>query len=190
VKLTTVQDALRAIPEVTEAPPASGEVEDVLGAAAEFSKLLRKAGIQQSREVREMLSSLQEPGGQSEQIRDAWQREQQRATGSEQQLRKLAEVLIATLDILDRMVAAFEPAHMEEWRVQTRQAVDLCIHNAEKVGLVPLGIPGEPFDIAVHDLTREVPRDHRGPIQVGSVITRGYSLNGKVLRRAEVDYVA
>ncbi len=186
----TVQQALRSIPRVEEDDPAAeGEVTDLLGAAADFSKLLRKLGIQQTREVREILSTLQAGGGQGEQVREAWQREQQRAAGSEQQLRKLAEVLIGTFDILDRMLAAFQgAAGMEEWEQQARQAVKLSLHNAEKVGLVSLGVTGEPFDGTIHDLVREIPAGHRGGVRVGSVVTRGYSLNGQVLRRAEVDY--
>lgn len=190
MKLETLQEALRAIPQVTDpAAPSTGEISDLLSAAAEFSKLLRKLGVQQTREVRELLSSMQQPETQSEELREAWQREQQRAAASEQQLRRLADVLVATLDIFDRMLAAFQDQRgMEPWERQTRQAIDVCLHSAEKVGLVALGTPGEPFDIAIHDLEREIPPGHRGTVRVGTVVTRGYALNGKVLRRATVDY--
>jgi len=192
VELKTVQEALRSIPQIvedTEVP--TGKVTDLVDAAAEFAKLLRKLGIQQTREAREILSALQEPGGQSEQLREAWQREQQRATESERQLGKLAEVFIAALDILDRMLAAFQQAGgMEGWEQQARQAVELCLHNAEKIGFVALGSPGEPFDVAIHDLTRPVPSGQRGTVRVSAVVSRGYSLNGKVLRRAAVDFAS
>jgi len=192
VELETLQQALQSIPEVQDGTAAEGgDVADLLGVAAEFSKLLRKLGVQQTREVRELLDALQVPGAPSEQVREAWQREQQRAAGSEQQLRRVSEVLIGTFDILERMLAAMEAQPgMREWEEQTRQAIDLCLHNAQKVGLVPLGAPGEPFDVAIHNLTREVPRGYRGPVRVGAVVTRGYALNGKVLRRAAVDYAS
>jgi molecular chaperone GrpE (heat shock protein) len=191
MKLQTVQQALGSLPQVNEPASAASEPIDVLGAVAEFSKLLRKVGVQQTREVREILSSLQSSGSQTEEIRQAWQREQERAAASEQQLRKLAEVLIAALDILERMHAAFEAAPgMQEWAQQTRQAIDVALHNSKKIGLVPLGAPGEPFDVAIHDLESEVPPGHRDPVHVGSVTTRGYALNGKVLRRASVDYMS
>lgn len=185
VKLESVQQGFRSIPRVGDSAPLA-EIEDVLGAAAEFSKLLRKLGIQQVREVREALSSLQDPEG--EQIREAWHREQQRAAGSEQQLRKVTDVLISTFDILERMLTAFRAAEMEEWEKQTRQAIEICLHDAEKVGLVPLGVQGEIFDAAVHDIARELPREPRAVLLVSAVVTRGYALNGKVLRRAAVDY--
>lgn len=189
--LKAVQQGLRSsIPQVEEAAPGpSGEVTDLLGAAAEFAKILRKLGIQQSREVRELLSTLQEPIGQFEQVREAWQREQQRAAESERQLGKIAEVLIGALDIFDRMLTAFQQAGgMEDWEQQTRQALELCRNSAEKVGLVPLGNPGEPFDVAIHDLARQVPPDYRGTVRVSTVVSTGYALNGKVIRRSTVDY--
>jgi predicted NBD/HSP70 family sugar kinase len=192
MELSSVQQALRSIPRVDDdaaSEPAESGVTDLLGAATEFSKLLRKLGIQQTREVRDILSTIRSGDPQSEQVREAWQREQQRASGSEQQLSRLAEVLIGTFDILDRMLAAFADAGgMEDWELQARQAVDLSLHNAEKVGLVPLGSPGERFDVAIHDLVREVPRGHRGAVKISAVVTRGYALNGKVLRRAVVDF--
>jgi molecular chaperone GrpE (heat shock protein) len=192
VELKTVQEALQSIPQVIDDPQTpAGNVTDLVDAAAEFAKLLRKLGVQQTREVREILSAFQEPSGQFEQLREAWQREQQRATESERQLGKLAEVFIAALDILDRMLTAFHQAGgMEDWERQTRQAVELCLHNAEKAGLVSLGSPGEPFDVAIHDLTRQVPPGHRGTVRVSTVVSRGYALNGNVLRRAQVDYVS
>ena len=113
------------------------------------------------------------------------------APEEEAQNRKLAEVLIATFDILDRMLSVFTPkGPTSELYSQTQQAIDLCLHNAGKVGLVALGEPGEPFDTAIHALTRELPHGQSSSLRVASVATRGYALNGKVLRRAEVDYIA
>jgi molecular chaperone GrpE len=184
MKLEPLQQALRSIPEIDEAAAAPSEkIEDVVGAVAEFSKLLRKAGIQQSREVREIVSSLaQNP----EEIREAWQREQQRAAASEQQLRKLAEAMIATLDILDRMLAEMASTN---WEAQIRQALDVSLHNVEKAGLVSFGKVGELFDPAIHDLTREIKQRPTVALCVSAVASRGYALNGKVLRRAAVDCV-
>jgi molecular chaperone GrpE len=186
--LNAVQEALRSTPRIEDDPQnasASADAIDVLGVAAEFSKFLRNVSEQQTREIREIAASVSDTG----RLHEALQREQERAAGSEQQLRKMAEVLIGTLDLFERMLAALSAdPEMKPWETQTRQALELSLHNAAKIGFVALGTPGEAFDSSIHDLTREVPGGSAVEPRISAVLERGYALNGRILRRARVDY--
>jgi NTP pyrophosphatase (non-canonical NTP hydrolase) len=186
--LNVIRETLRSIPEIVDPqagpPPPPG---DLLGSAEDFAKVLRKLGVQQMRDTRELLAGVQGALGESGEIRDAWQKERQRATESERQLKALARVMIDTLDILDRMHSTFHSVGgMEDWARQVEQALEVCFEKAERVGLVPLGKPGEEFDEAVHDSPQPLPPGRRRP-KVTAVSTRGYALNGQILRRATVE---
>jgi molecular chaperone GrpE (heat shock protein) len=186
--LERLKAALLSIPLMEDADGAAvPAVSDLLCASEDLIRTLRKLGVQQMRDSRDLLAALERPGPEVAQLRDAWQREQQRAVESERQLKALARAFIATFDVLDRMAAAFRTLGMEDWAVQTTEAIHLCLGHAEKAGLVTLGTPGEPFDETVHDLSRQPAGPARGPLRVDAVASRGYALNGQVLRRAAVE---
>lgn len=185
----TLREAFRSIPQIRSLDGASAERRsDLLCAAEEFAKVLRKLAVQQMRDSREILTTIQQSLGKAEQAYEAWQREQQRATASERQAKELATVLVGVLDLLDRMAASFESLDgMKEWARQTGQAVQLCLAEAGKVGLTALGSPGEPFDEKIHDIGQGGSPGHAGPWTVRAVVVRGYALNGQILRRAVVE---
>ena len=186
--LNSIRETLRLVPEVVDSqvdPPQPPG--DLLGSAEDFAKVLRKLGVQQMRDTRELLASVQGALGESGEIREAWHKERQRATESERQLKALARVMVDTLDILDRMHSTLQSVGgMEDWARQVEQALDLCLQKAERAGLVPLGKPGEEFDEAIHDSLQPLPPGRRRPI-VMVVPMRGYALNGQILRRATVE---
>lgn len=186
--LDAIREALRSIPEV--AAPHAGLPQptgDLVGSAEDFAKVLRKLGLQQMRDTRELLASMQSALGESGEIREAWQKERQRAIASERQLKALAMVMVEALDILDRMHSTFRSVSgMEDWAGQVEQALDLCLQRAERAGLAPLGRTGEEFDEAIHDSSRPLSPSSRRPT-VTAVSTRGYALNSQILRRATVE---
>jgi molecular chaperone GrpE (heat shock protein) len=189
MELDEIREVLRSVPLVVDGEAAGGEeTADLLGAAAEFAKVLRRSGVQQLRDSRELVATLQEPLAKVEEVRAAWQREQQRAVESERQRKELAKVVIGALDILDRLLAAFQSiSGMEDWAEQTENAIRSCLRQADKVGLVALAAPGEPFDESVHDANQRLGGRRRGDLRIKAVPVRGYALNGQVLRRATVD---
>lgn len=182
--LDKVRNLLRALPEISESTDSD---RDLLATAEEFSKTLRKLGLRQMQEVREALAAVETPGAQVEEVRAAWQREQQRAVDAERQSERLARVLVGTLDQLRNLQAGLgQVAGLGDWAEQAGKALTLCHREAEKVGLVALAAAGDPFDAAVHDTINEVSPASGSSWVVTDVKTQGYSWNGAGVRRALV----
>lgn len=189
--LRELRDALRALPQARDAETAAEDgVGDLLTAAGEISRALRRLGVQQMKDSREVLAacnSLKGQAGDVEPLRAAWQREQQRAADSERQQKELARVVIATLDVFDRMLSAFRSLEgMRDWAEQSELAIARCLRQADRAGLAALGTPGEPFDETIHDGGQHLDGGG-GTLVVESVAIRGYALNGQLLRRARVN---
>lgn len=186
--LNAIRESLESIPKIMDPQAGSSEpAGDLFGAAEDFAKVLRKLGVQQMRDSRELLASIQSAFGDAGEVRAAWQKERQRATDSERQLKALTGAMVDTLDILDRMHSAFQSVGgMADWARQIEQALKVCLEKAERAGLVALGKPGEEFDEAVHDSPQPLPAGQRRPT-ITTVSIRGYALNGQVLRRATVE---
>ena len=174
----------RALPEIVEAEDDDG---DLLSTAQDFSKTLRKLGLRQMQEVREALSGIAVPENAKQEVRAAWQREQERAVSAERQAEKLALVLVGALDQLHNLAKAMEgDKALQDWSEQVELARTFCHREAGKVGLVTLASPGDSFNPAIQDATNPVSSKSQGLAVIVEVRAQGYLWNGSVLRRALV----
>jgi len=186
--LKKIQDALRSLPQVVEGDREDSRKEgDLLGVATQFSLLLRKIGVQQTRADTDLMAAVESATSRVDEVHQAALDARDRAVQAERQAEKLAEVLIKHLDLLERAVGVMENAEgLESWVETLRKGADGTLAEAAKWGLVSVGLPGEPFDPNVHDSTNQIERTDEAVV-VKTTVRRGFLLNGRVLRRAEVE---
>ncbi|MCE9644208.1 nucleotide exchange factor GrpE [Candidatus Parcubacteria bacterium] len=101
----------------------------------------------------------------------------------------LLEELIPVLDSFDMATAnsASWEALPPEWRKGMEYVRSQLLGILESHGLKALDPKGKPFDPREHAAVAEVPAENgEGDHTVAQVLQRGYTLNGKVLRPAQV----
>lgn len=101
-------------------------------------------------------------------------------------LEKFAQELIPVKDSLDLAVenaARSDAAALAEGQAATLRLLSKAL---ERVGIVELVPEGQPFDANLHEAIATQPSDVAEPNSVLTVVQRGYSLNGRLLRPARV----
>ncbi len=98
--------------------------------------------------------------------------------------------LLAVKDSLEMGIQAAEQADVETLLAGKEATLKLLATTLERFGIEELDPEGEPFDPEFHEAMTMLPSDELEPGSVLSVIQKGYSLNGRLLRPAMVVVVA
>ncbi len=98
--------------------------------------------------------------------------------------------LLAVKDSLEMGIQAAEQADVETLLAGKEATLKLLATTLERFGIEELDPEGEPFDPEFHEAMTMQPSDELEPGSVLSVIQKGYSLNGRLLRPAMVVVVA
>jgi len=101
-------------------------------------------------------------------------------------LENFGRELLAVKDSLEMGLAAGESADAESLVAGSAATLKLLTGTLERFGVTELDPQGEPFDPEVHEAMTIQPSDDVEPGSIVTVIQKGYSLNGRLLRPARV----
>jgi len=114
-----------------------------------------------------------------------------RATRDVERVRKFAlenfaRELLAVKDSLELGLTAGQSADAESLVAGSKATLKLLATMLERFGITELDPEGEPFDPEMHEAMTVQPAADAEPGSVLTVIQKGYSLNGRLLRPARV----
>lgn len=89
---------------------------------------------------------------------------------------------VAPADASDEAAKAEPNPYIEGFKLIQNE----LLRGLEKFGLKPIDSIGKPFDVEVHEALSKMPSDSVPPEHVLFEVRKGYTLNGKVLRAAQV----
>lgn len=89
---------------------------------------------------------------------------------------------VALADASDEAAKAEPNPYIEGFKLIQNE----LLRGLEKFGLKPIDSIGKPFDVEVHEALSKMPSDSVPPEHVLFEVRKGYTLNGKVLRAAQV----
>lgn len=101
-------------------------------------------------------------------------------------LERFAKELLAVQDGLEMALGAAENASVESLLEGSEATLKLLVGTMQRFGIEVIDPEGEPFDPEVHEAISVQPSDVVEPGSVVSVLQKGYSLNGRLLRPAMV----
>lgn len=101
-------------------------------------------------------------------------------------LERFGKELLAVKDGLEMALAASENASVESLLEGSAATLKLLGSTMERFGIEQLDPDGEPFDPEWHEAIDVRPSDAVEPGTVLTVVQKGYSLNGRLLRPAMV----
>lgn len=101
-------------------------------------------------------------------------------------LERFGKELLAAKDGLEMALAASENASVESLLEGSAATLKLLGSTMERFGIEQLDPDGEPFDPEWHEAIDVRPSDAVEPGTVLTVVQKGYSLNGRLLRPAMV----
>ena len=93
------------------------------------------------------------------------------------------EELLPVVDNIERALAAAEDSPLKSGVEMILTQVN---KSFEKLGVSPVGAPGDPFDPLIHNAVMHVEDDSFGENTVAEVLQRGYRIGDKVIRHALV----
>ncbi|MCH7899036.1 MAG: nucleotide exchange factor GrpE [Proteobacteria bacterium] len=105
-------------------------------------------------------------------------------------LENFARDMLAIKDSLELGIQAVESADVETLMAGKEATLMLLSTTLERFGIKELDPQGEPFDPEFHEAVSMQPSTELEPGSVLSVVQKGYSLNGRLLRPAMVVVVA
>jgi molecular chaperone GrpE len=185
--LRSLQSLLADLPEIVHESDDGAQADDLLATVGEISKVLRKVGLQQTRSGTEVLGAVEATAARLDEVHQAALDARDRAAQAERQAEKLAHVVIGQLDLVERATTVMrEAGGLETWAATLAKGAEQTLTDAAKWGLVAIGVVGETFDPQVHDAVNSVGVTDR-PVVVAAIHRRGFTLNGRPLRRAEVE---
>ncbi|UCG73478.1 MAG: nucleotide exchange factor GrpE [Chromatiales bacterium] len=114
--------------------------------------------------------------------RSAREVENARAYGIE----RFASELLAVVDSLEMGVSAGADATADALLEGGQATLRLLFTTLDKFGVGPVDPLGEPFDPQLHEAMATRPSDSAEPGTVLTVVQKGYTLNGRLLRPARV----
>lgn len=114
--------------------------------------------------------------------RSARELENARAYGIE----RFASELLAVVDSLEMGVSAGADAAADALLEGGQATLRLLFTTLDKFGVGPVDPLGEPFDPQLHEAMATQPSDTAEPGTVLTVVQKGYTLNGRLLRPARV----
>lgn len=101
-------------------------------------------------------------------------------------LENFGRELLAVKDSLEMGLAASESADAESLLAGSQATLKLLAGTLERFGVTEVDPEGEPFDPELHEAMTMQPSGDVEPGSVLSVIQKGYTLNGRLLRPARV----
>lgn len=101
-------------------------------------------------------------------------------------LERFSKELLAVTDGLEMALAAPDGASVESLLEGSRATLKLLGSTMERFGIQVIDPEGEPFDPELHEAISVQPSAEVEPGSVASVVQKGYSLNGRLLRPAMV----
>ncbi len=101
-------------------------------------------------------------------------------------LESFGRELLAVKDSLEMGLAAAEAADAASLREGSEATLKLLTTTLERFGIVEVDPEGEPFDPELHEAMTMQPSAEVEPGSVLTVIQKGYTLNGRLLRPARV----
>lgn len=101
-------------------------------------------------------------------------------------LENFAKELLAVKDSLEMGLAAAEAADADSLREGSEATLKLLDKTLQRFGLAELDPEGEPFDPQMHEAMTMQPSAEAEPGSVLTVIQKGFTLNGRLLRPARV----
>jgi molecular chaperone GrpE len=101
-------------------------------------------------------------------------------------LERFSRELLAVRDSFEMGLAAVENASIESLREGSEATLKVLISTMQQFGIEELDPAGEPFDPEFHEAISMQPSDDVEPGSVATVVQKGYSLNGRLLRPAMV----
>ena len=101
-------------------------------------------------------------------------------------LERFGKELLAVKDGLEMALAASENASVESLLEGSEATLKLLGSTMERFGIEQVDPQGEPFDPEWHEAISVQPSDTVEPGSVLTVVQKGYSLNGRLLRPAMV----
>ena len=101
-------------------------------------------------------------------------------------LENFSRELLGVKDSFEMGLAAADSADAESLRAGSEATLKLLVTALERFGVEEVDAEGEPFNPEVHEAMTVQPSDDVEPGSVMTVIQKGYSLNGRLLRPARV----
>jgi len=101
-------------------------------------------------------------------------------------LERFGRELLAVRDSLEMGLAAAEGASIESLLQGSEATLKILGSTMQQFGIEELDPAGEPFDPEFHEAISMQPSDNMEPGSVVTVVQKGYSLNGRLLRPAMV----
>lgn len=100
-------------------------------------------------------------------------------------LERFGKELLGVKDTLEMGLAA-DSASVESLLEGSNATLKLLANTLERFGIIEVDPAGEPFDPEYHEAISMQPSDDVEPGSVVSVVQKGYTLNGRLLRPAMV----
>lgn len=101
-------------------------------------------------------------------------------------LENFGREILAVRDTLEMGIQAAENANVESLLAGKEATLKLLTTTLERFGIQEIDPTGQPFDPELHQAMSMQPSAHAEPGSVLTVIQKGYSLNGRLLRPAMV----
>ena len=101
-------------------------------------------------------------------------------------LERFSKELLAVRDSLEMGLAAVDSANVESLIEGSEATLKILGSTMQQVGIEVVDPAGEPFDPEFHEAISMQPSDDVEPGSVVTVVQKGYSLNGRLLRPAMV----
>ena len=101
-------------------------------------------------------------------------------------LERFGKELLAVRDTLEMGLAAAEGASVESLIEGKNATLKLLTSTMQRFGIEEVDPAGEPFDPELHEAISVQPSDDVEPGSVVTVVQKGYTLNGRLLRPAMV----
>lgn len=101
-------------------------------------------------------------------------------------LERFAREILAVKDSLEMGLAAAEKASVESLLEGSAATLQILSNTLQQFGILEVNPEGEPFDPEFHEAISMQPSSDVEPGSVVTVVQKGYSLNGRLLRPAMV----
>ncbi len=101
-------------------------------------------------------------------------------------LERIGKELLAVRDTLELGLASADNASVESLLEGSSATLKLLATTMERFGIAVVDPAGEPFDPEFHEAISVQPSENVEPGSVATVVQKGYSLNGRLLRPALV----